>query len=200
VLAALGRTQISSWDCPDIVFPTDQTVERGSNKSDNIDTDLEKNLRENIRLGEKITDDGTALCDKMQILEALRNSHESETVTASRSASVGKAQRDRQMKRKLTDTIDDRDSITTNDGSAGHSSPKVMVSTKDRLKVMSGGSRAGSVPAGRESSVKAEDALEGDQLKGKTRRSSKASASSRRTALRWSSVYGVWVTFEFLHG
>jgi SAGA-associated factor 29 len=155
-----------------------------SARSDSIDSELEKNLRENIRLGEKIQEDGTSLDDKFQILAALRNSHESEAVSASRSASVGKVQRDRQTKRKLTDTIDDRDSIAA-DSPGGHSSPKVMVSNKDRLKAMSAGSRAGSVPAVRESSVKTEDAPEGqDQLKGKTRRSSKASTSSRRGTLR----------------
>lgn len=148
-----------------------------SERSATIDQELEKNLRENIRLGEKISDEGEALMDKMQILAALRDAQESGTVSASRSASVGKSQRDRHTKRKLTDMVDDRDSIAA-DSPGGHSSPKVIVSTKDRLKVMSGGSRAGSVPAGRESSVKAEDALEGqDQLKGKARRSSKNSVA-----------------------
>lgn len=147
-------------------------------RSDSIDAELEKNLRENIRLGEKITEEGNALNEKMQIVAALRDSHETETLPASRSASVGKSQRDRQMKRKLTDTIDDRDSIAA-ESPGGHASPKVMVSTKDRLKVMAGGSRAGSVPAGRESSVKAED-VEGQEFKGKPRRPSRASHPSRR--------------------
>jgi len=160
----------------------DHAAERGGmgERSASIDHELEKNLRENIRIGEKISDEGESLMDKMQILAALRDAQESGTISASRSASVGKSQRDRHTKRKLTDMIDEKESVAA-DSPGGHSSPKVMVSNKDRLKVMSGGSRAGSVPAGRESSVKAEDALEGqDQLKGKARRPSKASAARSR--------------------
>jgi SAGA-associated factor 29 len=148
-----------------------------SERSASIDQELEKNLRENIRLGEKINDEGELLMDKMQILAALRDAQESGSMSASRSASVGKSQRDRHTKRKLTDVVDDRDSIAA-DSPGGHPSPKVMVPNKDRIKAMSGGSRAGSVPAGRESSVKAEEALESqDQLKGKARRPSKASVA-----------------------
>ncbi|KAF2748584.1 hypothetical protein M011DRAFT_466384 [Sporormia fimetaria CBS 119925] len=128
------------------------------------DDDLEKKLRENIRLSEKITEDGAALCSKLEILAALRDSHEAEP-TASRSASVGKSQRDRQMKRKLTENLDDRDSIAS-DTPAGHPSPKVLVSNKDRLKAMSASSRAGSMPATRETSVKVEDSADSLDVKG----------------------------------
>lgn len=131
-------------------------------RSEPLDSELESKLRENIRLGEQIQEEGEVLKDKMQILAALRNAQESES--ASRSASVGKSQRERITKRKLTDTLDDRDGNAT-DSAGGHPSPKVMVSSKDRLKMVSGGSRAGSVPAGRESSVKVEDSQDGQDQK-----------------------------------
>lgn len=153
-----------------------------SARSESLDTELDSSLRECIRLSEKIQEDGEALKEKMQILAALREGQESNMLPASRSASVGKSQRDRQTKRKLTDTIDDRDSIAA-DSPGGHSSPKVMVSSKDRLKMVSGGSRAGSVPAVRESSVKVEDSQDGDQFKGKTRRSSKLNPRPRKGTL-----------------
>lgn len=117
----------------------------------------------------------------MEILGALRNAPDPDPISNSRSTSVGKSQRDRQTKRKLTDTVDDRDSIAAADSPGGHSSPKVMVPGKDRLKAMSAGSRAGSVPAGRESSVKAEDTQDSqDAGKGKKTRSSISSASYRK--------------------
>jgi SAGA-associated factor 29 len=118
------------------------------------------------------------LLNKMEILAALRDAQEPDPVPTSRSTSVGKSQRDRQNKRKLTDTIDDRENVAA-DSPGGHSSPKVVVPNKDRLKVMSGGSRAGSVPAGREDSVKAEDTQ--DDAKGKKKRSSSSVASSRKS-------------------
>ncbi|KAF2014911.1 hypothetical protein BU24DRAFT_423822, partial [Aaosphaeria arxii CBS 175.79] len=103
----------------------------------------------------------------MQILEGLRGASEPAPSSASRATSVGKSQRDRQFKRKPTDALDDRDSVT--DSPSGHPSPKVMAGgPKDRLKAMSTGSRAGSVPAGREGSVKAEDG--DDNFKGEKHR------------------------------
>ncbi len=93
------------------------------------------------------------------------------TSSASRATSVGhsKSGRDRQGKRKLTD-VDDRDSIAAD--SPGGPSPKVVISSqKDRLVAKSHGSRAGSVPAGREGSVKVEDDRD-DLGKGKRTRSS----------------------------
>jgi SAGA-associated factor 29 len=58
-----------------------------------------------------------------------------------------------------------------------------MVPSRDRLKVVSGGSRAGSVPAGREGSVKAEDG-DSDQVKGKKKGSSTASVRVRKGGAR----------------
>lgn len=99
----------------------------------------------------------------MNILAALRSSDETPN-SASRATSVGKSQRDRPGKqRKVTDSIDDRDSITAD--SSGPS-PKVAISQKDKLIAKSASSRAGSVPIGREGSVKADDDDNGKGKKG----------------------------------
>jgi SAGA-associated factor 29 len=152
---------------------------RGDSPSSSIDAELEKNLRENIRLTEEIqnmieSESGSNdILKQLEILAALRDAHEPEPISTSRAASVGKP-RDR-TKRKHTDSLDDRESIAAESPSGGGPSPKVMISTKERLMAKSGGSRAGSVPIGRESSVKAEDAAENSELaKGKLRRSSRA--------------------------
>jgi len=130
---------------------------------------MEKLLRENIKLTEEIqqlceSDSGqNDILKSLEILIALRDAHEPEPISTSRAASVGKSQRDRQTKRKHTE-LDDRESVAA-ESPGGGPSPKVMISTKDRFMAKSG-SRAGSVPV-RESSVKAEDAEVGDQIKGK---------------------------------
>lgn len=156
---------------------------RGDEPSARIDSELEEALRENIRiLNETQTlvqavEGGNDICTQITLLSALRASEEA-TTSASRATSVGhgKSGRDRQGKRKLTDSLDDRDSIAAD--SPGGPSPKVVISSqKDRLVAKSGGSRAGSVPV-REGSVKPED--DRDELgKGKkTRSSSKSKARS----------------------
>ncbi|KAF2740258.1 hypothetical protein EJ04DRAFT_572537 [Polyplosphaeria fusca] len=145
-------------------------IARGDNPSASTDADLEKNLRENIRLTEEIqnhieSESGSNdILKQLEILAALRDAHEPEPISTSRAASVGKP-RDR-TKRKHTDSLDDRDSIAAESpgGGGGGPSPKVMTSTKERFMAKSGGSRAGSVPIVRESSVKAEDAAESAEL------------------------------------
>lgn len=81
--------------------------------------------------------------------------------------------------------MDDRDSIAAD--SPGGPSPKVVISSqKDRLVAKSTSSRAGSVPAMRESSVKAEDDRD-DLGKGKKARSSSnksKSSGSKKNAAR----------------
>ena len=145
---------------------------------------MERVIRENLALTDKmqdlLQDDGESsnIMNKLEILAALRDSHEPDTSSTSRAASVGKSQRDRQNKRKLTDTLEDRDSVAADSPAAGPS-PKVAINQKDRLMAKSGSSRAGSVPAGRESSVKADDDKD-DQGKGKKKRSSTASRSSKK--------------------
>ncbi|KAL6703912.1 hypothetical protein ACN47E_008948 [Coniothyrium glycines] len=137
-------------------------ITRGDEPSGRIDSELDELLRDNIRiLNEAQTllqavEGGNDISTQITLLSALRASEEA-TTSASRATSVGhgKTGRDRQGKRKLTDSIDDRDSIAAD--SPGGPSPKVVISSqKDRLVAKSGGSRAGSVPV-REGSVKAED-------------------------------------------
>jgi SAGA-associated factor 29 len=92
----------------------------------------------------KDSDGSSDICSNITLLSALRNA-EDVPPSASRAPSVGhsKSGRDRQGKRKLTDTIDDRDSMVAD--SPASASPKVVISQKDRLVAKSGGSRAGSV-------------------------------------------------------
>ncbi|KAF2621798.1 hypothetical protein BU25DRAFT_415809 [Macroventuria anomochaeta] len=131
---------------------------RGAQPSDRIDDELETNLRELIRLDNEtigLLSGDNDISTQIGILSALRSSDDTPT-SASRATSVGhgKSQRDRQGKRKVTDSLDDRDSIAAD--SPGPS-PKVVISQKDKLIAKSTSSRAGSVPIGREGSVKAED-------------------------------------------
>ncbi|KAJ8107341.1 hypothetical protein OPT61_g8934 [Boeremia exigua] len=130
---------------------------RGAQPSERIDDELETNLRELIKLDNemishlKSEDGGNDISTQMAILSALRSSDDTPT-SASRATSVGKS-RDRQGKRKVADSLDDRDSIAAD--SPGPS-PKVVISQKDKLIAKSTSSRAGSVPV-REGSVKPED-------------------------------------------
>lgn len=142
---------------------------RGSQPSERLDDELEASLRELIKLDNEVIghlkseDGGNDISTQMGILSALRSSDDTPT-SASRATSVGKS-RDRQGKRKVTDSLDDRESTAAD--SPGPS-PKVVISQKDKLIAKSTSSRAGSVPV-REGSVKAED---DDNGKGKKGRSS----------------------------
>ncbi|KAF1945925.1 hypothetical protein EJ02DRAFT_451032 [Clathrospora elynae] len=138
-------------------------INRGEESSQRTDDELEELLRDNIRkMNEAQTllqpvDGGNDISTQFTLLSALRTSEEA-TSSASRATSVGhgKSARDRHGKRKLTDSVDDRDSIAAD--SPGGPSPKVLISSqKDRLVAKSGGSRAGSVPVVREDSVKMDD-------------------------------------------
>lgn len=124
------------------------------------------------------SDQGNDICEQLTVLSALRSA---DTDSSTSRATTSSKPRDRgQNKRKLTDAADDRDSIAA-DSPAVVPSPKVSLGKdRDRLLPKNGGSRAGSVPAGRESSVKVED--ERDELvKGKRNRSTTvSSARSRR--------------------
>ena len=157
---------------------------RGSQPSDRILDELDKNLREQIRLDNEIlgllksSDGGNDISTQLGILAALRNSDDTPT-SASRATSVGKSQRlDRHGKqRKVTDSADDRDSIAAD--SPGPS-PKVVISQKDKFIAKSASSRAGSVPVGREGSVKAEDDDNGKGKKGRSSIPRSSSSSSKR--------------------
>lgn len=158
---------------------------RGAAPSDRIDDELETNLRELIKLDNEIVgllqseDGGNDISTQLGILSALRSSDDAPT-SASRATSVGKS-RDRQGKRKVTDSLDDRDSIAAD--SPGPS-PKVVISQKDKLLAKSTSSRAGSVPAGREGSVKAEDDDNGKGKKGRSSIPRSFSSSSKKGSAR----------------
>jgi SAGA-associated factor 29 len=155
-------------------------LDRGDEPSSRIDAELETTLRENIKITNELqgylkpVEGGSDICSNITLLSALRNAEDAPP-SASRAPSVGhsKSGRDRQGKRKLTDTIDDRDSMVAD--SPASASPKVVISQKDRLVAKSGGSRAGSVPAAREASAKLEDDKD-DSGKGKKKRSSISSS------------------------
>lgn len=151
------------------------TVDRGEEPSHRIDDELEELFRDNIRHLEQAhillnpVEGGNDISTQMTLLSALRSSEEAPS-SASRATSVGhgKSGRDRQGKRKLTDSVDDRDSLAAD--SPGGPSPKVIISSqKDRLQAKSGSSRAGSVPVMREGSVNDD---KDDLGKGKMARSS----------------------------
>ena len=119
------------------------------------------------------SDQGNDICEQLSILSALRSADTDSST--SRATTTGKS-RDRQNKRKLTDAIDDRDSIAADSPVAP--SPKIL--GKERLMQKSGGSRAGSVPVGRESSVKVEE--DGEHSKGKGKRSFTSLSSSKSSS------------------
>ncbi|KAJ4305649.1 hypothetical protein N0V90_001180 [Kalmusia sp. IMI 367209] len=142
---------------------------RGDAPSSRIDAELDATLRENIKLSEEMltlikSDQGNDICEQLTVLSALRSA---DTDSSTSRATTSSKPRERgQNKRKLTDAAnDDRDSIAAD--SPAVPSPKVVLGKeRDRLLPKNGGSRAGSVPAARESSVKMED--ERDELvKGK---------------------------------
>jgi len=146
---------------------------RGDSPSLTIDAELEKHLRDNIRITEEIqnlieSDSGNDLLKSLEILAALRDAHEPDPT--SRAGSVGKSQRERTTKRKHTETIEDRDSIAAESPGPGGPSPKVSISTSASRLIGKVASRASSVPIAREASVKAEDGGESaDSLKSKAR-------------------------------
>ncbi|KAF2005534.1 hypothetical protein P154DRAFT_542528 [Amniculicola lignicola CBS 123094] len=164
-------------------------IARGDSPSSKIDAELEKNLRENIRLTEEIqnlieSESGSNdILKQLEILTALRDAHEPEPLTSTpRAPSV---KRDRPNKRKPTEPIDDRDSITTIDSPpVAGPSPKVIINTAKRFLTKDPSSRGGSVPLGREGSVKAEDGADGDtpSAKGRKSRSTTNASRSKRSA------------------
>ncbi|KAF2838321.1 hypothetical protein M501DRAFT_1005197 [Patellaria atrata CBS 101060] len=132
----------------------------GSDNPD-IDDQLEKLHRDNVRLCSQIeelttgeSDTQLSITSSLELLAALRESSEADV--ASRTASSGsKPSRNPKRKSEATSVQDDRESIVAD--SPGVPSPKVAVS-KDVSRLMGKtSSRAGSVPATREASVKAEE-------------------------------------------
>jgi SAGA-associated factor 29 len=149
---------------------------RGESPSSRIDSELDSLLRDNVRITNELqgyldpNSGNNDICTQLTLLSALRTS-EDVPASASRATSVGhsKSGRERPNKRKLTDSIDDRDSIAAD--SPGGPSPKVVINQKDRLVAKASSSRAGSVPAMREASAKPEDDKD-DSGKGKKKSAS----------------------------
>ena len=122
--------------------------------------------RENVKLCEEITaglegdseQDMNSLLGALNLLSALRASSEAESHTpAPRVTTTAKVSRNAKRKADNTSVIsDDRDSVAAESPAAP--SPKVHIPVSSRLKVnTTTSSRAGSVGAGREASVKIED-------------------------------------------
>ncbi|UPX17267.1 uncharacterized protein EKO05_0007633 [Ascochyta rabiei] len=156
----LAQAEVVRKKIVDLEADQNARLARGAQPSNRIDDDLEHSLRELIRLDNEVvgvlksSDGDNDISTQLQVLSALRSSDDA-PASASRANSVGKSRGDRPGKqRKVTDSIDDRDSIAAD--SPGPS-PKVVLSQKDKLIAKSSSSRAGSVPVGREGSVKAED-------------------------------------------
>jgi SAGA-associated factor 29 len=125
--------------------------------------------RENVRLCEEIVaavegesdQDVNSLLGGLNILSGLRAASEAESHTpAPRGGPISKSRRDKPPKKDTTSVLsaDDRDSIVADSPAA--SSPKVHIPPNPRLKLTTSSSRAGSVPAVREASVKIEDGSE----------------------------------------
>lgn len=141
-----------------------------------LEEELMKLSRENIKICDEIIAsvegssdaDVDSLLGHLNVLTALRASSEADSVSTpmSRVASSGKPSRN--AKRNAKDNLsvmstDDRDTMMAESPSVP--SPKVHIPATTRLKVSAGGSRAGSVPTGREASVKIEDATDTDGTK-----------------------------------
>ncbi|KAH3913478.1 hypothetical protein HBI56_083020 [Parastagonospora nodorum] len=146
----------------DLAADQSARINRGDEPSSRIDAEIDTLLRENIKITNELSgyvkpsEGGNDICSQLTLLSALRNAEDSQP-SASRAPSVGhgKSGRDRHGKRKATNDLEDRESIVAD--SPASASPKVVISQKDRLVAKSGSSRAGSVPAARETSAKLED-------------------------------------------
>jgi hypothetical protein len=125
--------------------------------------------RENVKLCDELVaaiggdseQDTNSLLGALNLLSALRASSEAESQTpAPRAASVAKSGRNTKRKGDTASVMsDDRDSAAADSPAAP--SPKVHIPVPSRLKVnTNASSRAASVGAGREASVKIEDGAE----------------------------------------
>jgi SAGA-associated factor 29 len=126
--------------------------------------------RENVKLCEEIVaalegeseQDVNSLIGALNLLSALRASSEAENATPAPRNAVSSGKSSRNAKRKADNasvlSADDRDSIVAESPAAP--SPKVHIPAASRLKVGTTTSRAGSVPAAREASVKIEEGSE----------------------------------------
>jgi len=144
----------------------------GEDTSSELEDELMKLSRENIKICDDVVaavegasdSDVDSLLGHLNVLIALRASSEADIVSTpmSRVASSGKPSRNAKRGKDSLSVVsaDDRDMVMAESPSVP--SPKASIPATTRLKVNAAGSRAGSVPAGREASVKIEDATDTD--------------------------------------
>lgn len=154
------------------------SIARGDPPSDELELETEDLCRQHVKLVDELTGEcegeseqnNLSITGQIDILAALRASSEADNIgtSSSRNATISKSSR---IKRKGDTAIatatggDEKDSIANSP--ATMPSPKIVVPlTASRQLGKSGSSRSGSVPAGREASVKTEDGTNGaDALK-----------------------------------
>jgi SAGA-associated factor 29 len=148
----------------DSVSSVSDPAGNGEEPSADLEDELSKLSRDNLRLCEEIAaalgggseSDGDSILGSINILKALRQSSEAETYAPPPPRAASNPKGSRNPKRKLDTGTEDRESVAAESPAPGPS-PKVIVPNASRLKA---GSRAGSVPAGREASVKIEDGVD----------------------------------------
>ena len=142
---------------------------RDEEPSEQLEDELMKLTRENVKICDELVaaiegdseGDTTSLLGALNLLSALRASSEVETQTpAPRGSNNAKAGRNNKRKGDTASVMsDDRESAAAESPAAP--SPKVHIPVPSRLKVnTNASSRAGSVGAGREASVKIEEGTE----------------------------------------
>lgn len=157
------------WYCVRIHTGSDEYLVRDEDPSEELEDELMSLTRENVKLCDELVaaiegdseQDTNSLLGALNLLSALRASSEAESHTpAPRAASTAKVGRNAKRKGDTASVMsDDRDSIVAESPAAP--SPKVHIPVPSRLKVnTNASSRAGSVGAGREASVKIEDGAE----------------------------------------
>lgn len=155
-----------------VVLYTDKTKNHADKNEvpEKEEVEMETLIRKNIKIIEEITSltesdsggaNGTTILDDLGILQALRTVSEQDH-TSSRTSSMSKGQRNPKRKHDATITAD-TDSVAA-DSPAAVPSPKVAV--PGRLSKGAAPSRSGSVGAGREASVKPEEAEGAEYGKG----------------------------------
>ncbi|KIW03584.1 uncharacterized protein PV09_05339 [Verruconis gallopava] len=143
---------------------------RDEEPSEDLEDELMKLTRENVKICDELVaaiegdseQDTNSLLGALNLLSALRASSEAESHTpAPRSLSTAKSGRNAKRKGGDASSVvsDDRESAAADSPAAP--SPKVHIPVPSRLKVnTNASSRAGSVGAGREASVKIEEGTE----------------------------------------
>jgi hypothetical protein len=148
---------------------TNKSIARDEDPSEQLEDELMRLTRENVKICDELVaalegdseGDTTSLLGALSLLSALRASSETDAATpVSRIASNGKSGRNNKRKGDNSSVVsDDRESAAAESPAAP--SPKVHIPVPSRLKVnTNASSRAGSVGAGREASVKIEEGTE----------------------------------------